>query len=137
MPVSFIIFKRAGAASWTSIRRYLSSRRRGGGSSYDIDNGGAGSNELKAGPESSTIDNGNPGRLPKLPRIHLGNWTGFRTLLSRRENNAGATTELRTYGELNSVDEDYHAQLKRAWGSPPPPSHPRTSDSVSVPGAAV
>ncbi|KAF3015967.1 hypothetical protein E8E14_012804 [Neopestalotiopsis sp. 37M] len=127
MPVSFIVFKRIGAVSWTTISRFLNSHGRQSASS---DSGS--SHELKAAPESSAFGAG-AAALPNVPRPAL---PGFRTLLranTGRENPSGA---LQSYGELHSVDEDYHAQLKSTWGVPTPPSLHHTGNP-SVPGGAV
>lgn len=118
MPVSFVIFKRAASNSWTTIRRYLNMRhRRPGGSTTAVD-----SNE----PKLLQISDEGRKQLPNVPRATL---TGIRTLLRGTSGrNATQSTELRTYSELNSVNDEYHAQLKKAQGTDSLASQPQRSE---------
>lgn len=122
MPISFIIFKRASSTSWTTIRRYWNLRyRRKDGSTTAI-----GSDEPKL-PQSQ---DGVRMQLPKVPRATL---TGLRTLLGgTRGKDATQSAELRTYSELNSINDDYHAQLKTANVTDSLQSQPQRSE-VTIP----
>lgn len=69
-------------------------------------------------------------QLPKVPRATL---TGLRTLLGgTRGKDATQSAELRTYSELNSINDDYHAQLKTANVTDSLQSQPQRSE-VTIP----
>lgn len=107
MPVSFVVFKRASSNFWATIRRYWGMRcGRPDGSAPAIDGNGPGL--LRISDEARK-------QLPNVPRATL---TGIKMLFRGTSGrNATQSTELRTYSELNSVNDEYHAQLKKAHGT--------------------
>ncbi|KAI2467416.1 hypothetical protein F4781DRAFT_402319 [Annulohypoxylon bovei var. microspora] len=125
MPVGFIMYKRVSTSSWTYIRHFLRTRRSGSGDSTVVGSGG--DHKL---PGSS---DGLQDKLPDVPRATL---TGLRTLLrGDRTVKPQGMTEMSTYTELRSVDEEYHAQLKRAWATGSTPSrtlHSEGNASLSI-----
>ncbi|OTB13230.1 hypothetical protein K445DRAFT_368672 [Daldinia sp. EC12] len=111
MPVVFVIFKRIAIFSWASLTQYAKTFL-----SKESDTTVIGT-ELKE-PKSPLVS---LKRLPGIPRATI---TGLKTLV--RGNPRGHNmdlSELSTYNEINSVDEEYHVQLMGV----------QNRDSASVP----
>ncbi|OTA63680.1 hypothetical protein K449DRAFT_31357 [Hypoxylon sp. EC38] len=109
LPVAFITLKSITTASWVMLSRYaktLRSRRSGSTTGHSEP-------KLIVGdPTDSRAE------LPKIPRATI---TNLRTIL--RGTHHGQPTELSelsTYNEIRSIDDDYHSQFRSGQSSIPP-----------------
>ncbi|KAI1455295.1 hypothetical protein F4805DRAFT_436287 [Annulohypoxylon moriforme] len=129
MPVGFIMYKRISTRSWTYIRQVILTRRFGSVESTVV---GTGGDQKLPGSSDGLHD-----KLPKPPRATI---TGLRTFFrgSDRTAKPQGVTEMSNYTELRSVDEEYHAQLKKAWATDSIPSRTlHTSEgNASLPSTA-
>ncbi|KAI2780489.1 hypothetical protein F4815DRAFT_470442 [Daldinia loculata] len=100
LPVAFVTFKRVTITSWISLTRYVKTlRSRRGGVTTD-------SSEPKLVNDSVVSTN----KLPKIPRATI---TGLRTFIwGSPRGQPRELSELSTYNEINSIDEEYHLQLR-------------------------
>ncbi|KAI0844616.1 hypothetical protein F5Y00DRAFT_273856 [Daldinia vernicosa] len=122
LPVAFVTFRRVTITSWISLTHYVKTlRSRPNGVITD-------SNESKLVKDSVVSTN----KLPKIPRATI---TGLRTFMwGSSRGQPRELSELSTYNEINSIDDEYHLQLKSAQHTVSPllPLSARTAPSRST-----
>ena len=115
LPVVFILFKKSTKSGpWASLVRYFQTHRSRKQSTDGL--GTEGSSDFSAAGDRMA----EKGQLPKIPRATM---TGLRSFIhkSHRTQDPGAVmvhTELSTYNELASIDDEYHAQLLKTGRAP-------------------